>query len=49
MKHKQIVAGITINWLWKDSNARIYAEFHQNDSQNFRDLILDSDLVVQRH
>ena len=37
-------AGIFLKWLWKDSKAEIYAEFHHNDSkQNFRDLLLDSD------
>ena len=37
-------AGIFFKWLWKDSNAEIYAEFHHNDSkQNLRDLLLDSD------
>ena len=33
-----------MKWIWHDSNAEIYAEFHHNDSkQNIRDLILDSD------
>ena len=37
-------AGIFLRWLWKDSKAEIYAEFHHNDSkQNIRDLLLDSD------
>ena len=37
-------AGIFLRWLWKDSKAEIYAEFHHNDSkQNLRDLLLDSD------
>ena len=37
-------AGIFLKWLWKDSKAEIYAEFHHNDSkQNLRDLLLDSD------
>ena len=37
-------AGIFMKWIWHDSNAEIYAEFHHNDSkQNIRDLILDSD------
>ena len=37
-------AGIFFRWLWKDSKAEIYGEFHQNDSkQNFRDLLLDTD------
>lgn len=37
-------AGVFLRWLWKDSNAEFYAEFHHNDSkQNFRDLFLDSD------
>ena len=37
-------AGIFINWLWKDSKAQFYVEFHHNDSkQNLRDLLLDSD------
>ncbi len=37
-------AGIFIRWLWKDSKAEIYAEFHHNDSkQNLRDLLLDAD------
>ncbi len=37
-------AGIFFKWLWKESKAEIYAEFHHNDSkQNLRDLLLDSD------
>ena len=37
-------AGLFFKWLWIDSRAEIYAEFHHNDSkQNLRDLILDSD------
>ncbi len=37
-------AGIFIRWLWIDSNAEIYAEYHLNDSKaSFRDLLLDSD------
>ena len=37
-------AGVFLKWIWKDSRAEIYAEFHHNDSkQNLRDLILDSD------
>ena len=37
-------AGIFLKWLWKDSKAEIYAEFHHNDSkQNLRDLLLDAD------
>ena len=37
-------AGLFLRWLWRDSNAEIYAEFHHNDSkQNLRDLLLDSD------
>ena len=37
-------AGVFLRWLWKDSKAEIYAEFHYNDSkQNLRDLLLDSD------
>jgi hypothetical protein len=37
-------AGLFLRWLWKDSNAEIYAEYHHNDSkQNIRDLLLDSD------
>ena len=37
-------AGLFFRWMWKDSNAEIYAEFHHNDSkQNLRDLLLDSD------
>ena len=31
-------------WIWEDSKAEIYGEFHFNDSkQNLRDLLLDSD------
>ena len=37
-------AGVFLKWIWKDSKAEIYAEFHHNDSkQNLRDLLLDSD------
>jgi hypothetical protein len=37
-------AGAFFRWIWEDSNAEIYAEFHYNDAkQNFRDLLLDSD------
>jgi len=37
-------AGLFLKWLWQDSKAEIYAEFHHNDSkQNLRDLLLDSD------
>ena len=37
-------AGLFFKWLWRDSKAEIYAEFHHNDSkQNLRDLLLDSD------
>ena len=37
-------AGVFLKWVWKDSNAEIYAEFHHNDSkQNLRDLLLDAD------
>ncbi len=37
-------AGVFFKWVWKDSKAEIYAEFHHNDSkQNIRDLLLDSD------
>ncbi len=37
-------AGVFLKWLWKDSKAEFYAEFHHNDSkQNLRDLLLDSD------
>jgi hypothetical protein len=37
-------AGIFLRWLWKDSKAEIYGEYHFNDAkQNFRDLLLDSD------
>ncbi len=37
-------AGVFLRWLWKNSKAEIYAEFHHNDSKtNFRDLLLDSD------
>ena len=37
-------AGIFLKWVWKDSKAEIYAEFHHNDSKvNLRDLLLDSD------
>ena len=37
-------AGIFFRWLWKESKAELYAEFHHNDSkQNLRDLLLDAD------
>jgi hypothetical protein len=37
-------AGIFLRWLWKDSKAEIYTEYHYNDAkQNLRDLLLDSD------
>ena len=37
-------AGVFLKWVWKDSKAEIYAEFHHNDSkQNLRDLLLDAD------
>ncbi len=37
-------AGVFLRWLWVDSKAEIYAEFHFNDSkQNLRDLLLDTD------
>ncbi|GAB5524376.1 MAG: hypothetical protein Roseis2KO_22480 [Roseivirga sp.] len=37
-------AGVWFRWIWLDSNAEFYVEFHRNDaSANFRDLILDSD------
>ena len=37
-------AGLFLRWLWKDSKAEIYAEFHHNDSKyNIRDFLLDSD------
>jgi hypothetical protein len=37
-------AGLFFRWLWKDSKAEIYADFHHNDSkENIRDLLLDSD------
>ena len=37
-------AGVFFKWLWLDSKAELYVEFHHNDSkQNLRDLILDSD------
>ncbi len=37
-------AGVFLRWLWKDSKAEIYAEFHHNDSKyNIRDFLLDSD------
>ena len=36
--------GLFMNWLWKDTKAEFYFEFHHNDSKiNFRDLLLDSD------
>jgi hypothetical protein len=37
-------AGVFLRWLWIDSKAEIYAEFHYNDAKaNLRDLLLDSD------
>lgn len=37
-------AGIYVRWIWEDSNAEIYAEYHYDDSKyNLRDLLLDSD------
>ena len=37
-------AGLFLRWLWKDSKAEIYAEYHHNDSKlNIRDFFLDSD------
>jgi len=37
-------AGLFFRWLWKDSKAEIYGEYHFNDAkQNLRDLLLDSD------
>ncbi len=37
-------AGIFLRWLWKDSKAEIYVDYHHNDAkQNIRDLLLDSD------
>ena len=37
-------AGLFLKWVWKDSMAEFYAEFHHNDAkQNLRDLLLDSD------
>ena len=34
-------AGLFLKWIWKDSKAEIYAEFHFNDSKiNLRDLIV---------
>ncbi|MBT7622959.1 MAG: hypothetical protein HN595_00365 [Flavobacteriaceae bacterium] len=37
-------AGLFFRWIWKDSKAEIYAEFHYNDAKlNIRDLLLDSD------
>ena len=37
-------AGVFLKWLWKDSKAEIYFDFHYNDAkQNLRDLLLDSD------
>lgn len=37
-------AGMYFRWVWEDSKAEIYGEFHYNDSkQNLRDLLLDSD------
>tara|TARA_B100001059_G_scaffold99509_1_gene99082 strand:- start:593 stop:2239 length:1647 start_codon:yes stop_codon:yes gene_type:complete len=37
-------AGLFLRWLWKDSQAEIYVDYHHNDSKfNIRDLLLDSD------
>lgn len=37
-------AGLFFRWLWPDSSAEIYSEFHYNDAKlNIRDLLLDSD------
>ena len=37
-------AGVFLRWLWIDSKAEVYAEYHHNDSKNnIRDLLLDSD------
>ena len=37
-------AGLFFRWVWKDSNAELYGEFHYNDAKlNIRDLLLDSD------
>jgi hypothetical protein len=37
-------AGLFLRWLWKDSKAEIYVDYHHNDSKNnIRDLLLDSD------
>ena len=37
-------AGLFLRWLWKDSKAEVYIDYHHNDSkQNIRDLFLDSD------
>ena len=37
-------AGLFLRWLWKDSKAEFYVDYHHNDSkQNLRDLLLDSD------
>ena len=37
-------AGVFFRWIWEDSKAEIYAEYHHNDSRfNLRDLFLDSD------
>ena len=39
----QAIGGF-LRWIWVDSKAEIYAEFHYNDAkQNIRDLLLDSD------
>ena len=36
--------GVFFRWIWKESNAEIYSEFHYNDSKhNLRDLLLDTD------
>ena len=37
-------AGVFLRWLWKESKAEIYFDYHHNDSKhNIRDLLLDSD------
>ena len=43
-KQTDQAAGIFLRWLWKDSKAEFYTEFHHNDSKlNIRDFLLDSD------
>ena len=37
-------AGIFLRWMWEDSKAEFYFEYHYNDAkQNLRDLLLDTD------